>query len=104
MVSHCIQHCLFPLQLKAYVQAQSITARVDDSYAASAINEDLFDMEVKDYGNDRDYLAVDFNMVYPIIILICMLGIVILLIALFVCVRKHRYSGQNKYTTFQKLT
>ena len=94
----------FPLQLKVYVQEQSITAHVDDSYAASAINEDLFDMEVKDYGNDRDYLAVYFNIIYPVIILICMLGIIILLMALFVCVRKHRYSGESKRVRFQKLT
>ena len=90
--------------MKAYVQEQSITARVDDSYAASAMNNVSFMDATRDYGDDADYLTIYFNIVYPVIILICMLGIIILLMALFVCVHKHRYSDENKRIRFQKLT
>ena len=96
----------FPLQLKAYVQEQSITAHVDDSYAASATNDDSFSDTIRTYGKDTDYLAVYLSITYPVIIPICMLGIIVQLMALYVCVRKHRYSqtGEKKRTRLQKLT
>ena len=91
--------------MKVYVQEQSITARFDESHAASAVNNITFNDMITTYGNDTEYLVVIFSIVYPIIIPISMLVIIVLLITLFVCVRKQRYtSGENKRTRFQKLT
>ena len=96
------------MQLKAYVQDQSITARFDESHAASAVNDATFNETIKRYGQqesmETEYLAVTFSLVYPVIIPISMLVIIVLLITLFVCVRKHRHTGENQHTRFQKLT
>ena len=94
------------LQLKAYLQEQSITAHVDDSYAASAINRATFDKTIKRYGNDRNYNSVVFSLVYPVMMPISLLGIVVPLIMLYVCTHKHKFvytSGRLQRTRFRKL-
>ena len=98
----------FYLQLKAYVQEQSITARFDESHAASAVNDNTFNDTIRSCGYQDEipleYLAVTFSIVYPVIIPIFMLVIIVVLITLFVCMHKHRHTDENKHTRFQKLT
>ncbi|MCG8626826.1 MAG: hypothetical protein MJE68_33095, partial [Proteobacteria bacterium] len=94
------------MQLKAYLQEQSITAHVDDSYAASAINKATFNNTIMRYGNDTHYISVIFSLVYPIIIPVTLLGIIVPLIILYVCTHKHKFmytSGRLKRTRFRKL-
>ena len=94
------------MQLKAYLQEQSITAHVDDLYAASAVNKAAFNNIINRYGNDRNYTSVIFSLVYPVIIPISLLGIVVPLIILYVCTHKHKFmytSGRLQRTRFRKL-
>ena len=96
----------FFLQLKAYLQEQSITAHVDDLYAASAVNKATFNDRIMRYGNDKNYTSVIFSLVYPVIMPISLLGIIVPLIILYVCTHKHKFmytSGRLQRTRFRKL-
>ena len=86
------------LQLRGYIQEQSIYARIDELQGATAVNRVVFDNTIRSYGDDTQNLAASLSVAYPFILLISVL-IIAVIIGLLMCVQCTRICKHKSKTT-----
>ena len=85
------------LQLRGYLQKQSIYAGIDESQGATAVNNVSFDKLIESYGDDKPpYLVTTFGITYPFILVTMTLFIISLQLVLSYCVQTARNEEKRK--------